>query len=212
MKKILIRIISAFFITGSVFAQGFDVKASGSQTFSFKDDKGRNQATFYSATPLEDINGITSDINGTVTFNVDDFANTLKGEIIISASSIKTGIDMRDGHLKSDGWLNAEKFPNISFNIKSVKNVEKVESNKIKADIVGDFTLHGTTKEKTAKATITYLDESEKTKMRAPGDLLGVTAAFDVKLSEYGVENKLIGEKVAENVEVKITMVGSNAK
>lgn len=48
--------------------------------------------------------------------------------------------------------------------------------------------------------------------MRAPGDLLGVQAKFNVKLSDYGVKNQLVGQKVAENIEVSVNIVGNNAK
>jgi hypothetical protein len=41
---------------------------------------------------------------------------------------------------------------------------------------------------------------------------LGVQSNFNVNLSDYDVENMLIGQKVAEEIEININMVGSNAK
>ncbi|MCA2005138.1 MAG: YceI family protein [Ignavibacterium sp.] len=210
MKKILSSVsIIIILLTTISFAQGFKVKASGEQTFNFADKGGRNQASFFSTTPLEDIRGLSNDVKGTVTFNVNDI-KTLKGKISVSVASIKTAIDLRDEHLRSENWLDAAKYPEITFTIKSIKDVKQLADNKLQAKVVGDFTLKGVTKEITADATLTYLDESEQTKMRAPGDLLGVQASFKVKLSEFGVNNKLVGQKVAENVEVSINMVGSN--
>lgn len=191
----------------SVTAQGFDVKASGEQTFSFKDK--RNQATFYSTTILEDINGLTSDISGEITFNVDDIAS-LKGEIIIQAASLKTGINNRDEHLKGEGWLYTEKYPEIIFQIKEVNDIETVSGNKLKAKITGDFTLRGITNEEVAEVILTYLDESEETQIRAKGDLLGASGTFSIELSRYGIENKIIGKKVSEKIDIKVNMVGSN--
>ena len=169
------------------------------------------RATFFSTTPLEDITGLGNDVNGSVTFNVNDLT-TLKGKVTVSVASIKTGIDLRDEHMRGAGWLNAESFPEISFEIKKVSDIKSVADNKLTAKVTGNFTLHGVTKEVTADATLTYLDESEKTKSRAPGDLLGVQAKFNVKLSDYGVNNKVIGQKVSENIEVSVNVVGSNAK
>ena len=77
--------------------------------------------------------------------------------------------------MRSAGWLNAESFPEVSFEIKKVSGVKSTAGNKLTAKVTGNFTLHGVTKEVVADATLTYLDESEQTKMRAPGDLLGVT-------------------------------------
>lgn len=211
MKKTLSFFTVIMIFTASIFAQGFKVKASDEQTFNFADKNGRNQTSFFSATPLEDITGLANDLKGTVTFIVNDLS-TLKGKLIVSAASIKTGIDMRDEHMRGAGWLNAESFPEISFEIQKVSDIKSVESNKLTAKVTGNFTLHGITKEVVANATLTYLDESETTKMRAPGDLLGVQAKFNVKLSDYGVNNKLVGQKVSENIEVSVNVVGSNAK
>lgn len=211
MKKSISIFAALLLLTVSLTAQGFKVKASGDQTFNLVDKNGRNQATFFSTTPLEDITGLGNDISGTVTFNVNDI-KTLKGKVSVSVASIKTGIDTRDGHMRGAGWLNAEAFPEISFDIKKVSDIKSVADNKLTAKVTGNFTLHGVTKEVTADATLTYLDEGEMTKSRAPGDLLGVQAKFNVKLSDYGVNNKIIGQKVSENIEVSVNVVGSNAK
>jgi len=209
MKKTLSIFAVIMIFTASIFTQGFKVKASGEQTFKFTDNK--NQATFFSTTPFEDITGLTNNVKGSVAFNVSDL-KTLQGKISVSVSSIKTGIEMRDGHLQSAGWLNAESYPDISFEIKKVSDLKSVADNKVTAKVTGNFTLHGVSKEVLADATLTYLDESEQTKMRAPGDLLGVQAKFIVKLSDYGVNNKVVGQKVSENIEVSVNVVGSNAK
>ncbi|MEE9448439.1 MAG: YceI family protein [Ignavibacteriaceae bacterium] len=211
MKIIIKTFIVIVLYVATALAQGFNVKASGEQSFSFVDQYGRNQATFYSETPLEDINGLTNDVKGSVTFNVGD-VSTLTGTISISTASIKTGIDLRDEHLRSADWLDADNYPEITFKIKSVSDVKSVESNKLTAKVIGDFTIHGVTKEVTADATMTYLDESEQTKTKAPGDLLGVKAAFNITLSDYDVEHMILGQKVSDSIEVGVNLVGSNAK
>lgn len=208
--KITLSIFAVLMIfTASIFAQGFKVKASGDKTFTFADNK--NQATFFSTTPLEDITGLSNDVKGSVTFNVGDL-KTLKGKVSVLVSSIKTGIEMRDGHLQSAGWLNSDTYPEITFEIKKISDVKSVADNKLTAKVTGNYTMHGVTKEVIADATLTYLDESEQTKMRAAGDLLGVQAKFNVKLSDFKVDNKLVGQKVSEDIEVNVNVVGSTAK
>ena len=208
--KITLSIFAVLMIfTASIFAQGFKVKASGDKTFTFADNK--NQATFFSTTPLEDITGLSNDVKGSVTFNVGDL-KTLKGKVSVLVASIKTGIEMRDGHLQSAGWLNSDTYPEIIFEIKKVTDVKSVADNKLTAKVTGNYTMHGVTKEGIADATLIYLDESEQTKMRAAGDLLGVQAKFNVKLSDFKVDNKLVGQKVSEDIEVNVNVVGSNAK
>jgi polyisoprenoid-binding protein YceI len=208
---ILKFIIVTLFSVTMAFAQGFKVKATGEQTFSFEDEVGRNQAMFFSSTPLEDVTGLSNDVKGTVTFDVND-VSTLEGSISISAASLKTGIELRDGHLQSADWLDAESYPEIIFVIKNVSDVKSIEDNKLEAKITGDFSAHGVTKEVVADVTMTYLDESEKTKMKMPGDLLGVEAKFSIVLSDYEVDNMVLGAKVSDNIDITVTMVGSNAK
>ncbi|MGD8305218.1 MAG: YceI family protein [Ignavibacteria bacterium] len=210
--KNVVKIFSVILLlTAAHFPQGFKVKATGEQNFSFYDKVGRNQASFFSTTPLEDITGLSNDINGSVTFNVDDIT-TLKGSISISTASIKTGIELRDTHLRSPNWLDADQYPEISFAIKKVNDVTLESDSKINAKVTGDFTTHGITKEIVADVSMTYLDESESTKQRSPGDLLGVEAKFNITLSDFGVENMLLGQKVSEKIEIMVTLVGSNAQ
>ena len=211
MKRTLKFIILTLFVVSITFAQGFKVKATGEQNFSFADKMGRNQAMFFSSTPLEDVTGLSNDVKGAITFDVSD-VSTLKGSISISTASLRTGIELRDGHLQSENWLDAESYPEITFVIKNVSNVKSLEDNKLEAKVVGDFTTHGVTKEVIAEVTMTYLDESEQTKKKAPGDLLGVEAKFSIVLSDYEVENMVLGQKVSDSIEITVTMVGSNAK
>jgi len=211
MKNLLNFVVVVILLVGTISPQGFKVKAKGEQTFSFNDKYGRNQASFYSSTPVEDITGLSNDLGGSASFNVADIT-TLKGSISLSTASLKTGIELRDGHLQGPDWLDAEKYPEISFVIKSVSDVKSLADNKLEAKVKGDFTVHGVTKEIVADVNMTYLDESEQTEKRAPGDLLGVEAKFNIVLSEYNVDNMLMGQKVSDNIKITVTIVGSNAK
>lgn len=210
MKKIAAAVLISLLSVAAAFSQGFDVKAQGNQTFSFKDDQGRNQATFHSVTPLDEVDGLSTDISGKVSFNISNVDSTLKGEITITTQSLKTGIKMRDKDLKESKWLDAEKYPNISYKIKKVTKLEKLAPNKLKVDVIGDFTLHGVTKEVPVEATLTYLDQSQQTLQREPGDLLGVTAKFSITLSKYGVQNMVLGSRVSDHIDIGVNIVGTN--
>jgi polyisoprenoid-binding protein YceI len=210
MKAIIKSLVLTMLFMTAAYAGGFNIESKGEQTFSFKDKVGRNQATFFSTTPLEDITGMSSDVWGTVSFDIEDVENTLKGEVSISTASLKSGIDLRDEHIRGADWLDAEQFPTISFKIKKVAEVEKIEDNKLKTKVLGEFMVRGVTKEVLCEVTIVYLEENEMTKMRAPGDLLGVRANFNIKLADYGVENMALGKKVADEIEINVNIVGSN--
>jgi polyisoprenoid-binding protein YceI len=210
MKAIINSLVLSLLIMTVAFAGGFNIDSKGEQTFSFKDKMGRNQATFFSTTPLEDITGMSSDVWGTVSFDIEDVENTLNGEVLISTASLKSGIDLRDEHIRSADWLDAEQFPTISFNIKKVTGIEKIEDNEIKVKVLGEFTAHGVTKEVESEVTLVYLEENEMTKMKAPGDLLGVRASFNINLADYGVQHMVLGKRVSEEIEINVNIVGSN--
>jgi len=210
MNKVLSFFLTILFISTILSAQGFRVKASGTQTFNFEDKNGRNQASFFSATPLEDVTGTGNAVSGTVTFDVTNFAKSLKGKISVKVASINTGIELRNHHLQSSNWLYAEKYPDVSFEIISVNDVKQPADNKLEFNVKGKFSMHGKTKEVVANADATYLDENDQTRKRALGDLLGVRAKFSINLSDYDVDNALIGNKVAEKIEIGINIVGSN--
>lgn len=60
---------------------------------------------------------------------------------VIKAASIDTGIEGRDKHLRTADFFDVEKFPEITF---QSKRVEKKGKNFL---AIGDFTMHGVTKE-----------------------------------------------------------------
>lgn len=210
MKLILRTLLLVLICFISALPQGFDVKEKGLQTFSFNDAKGRNQATFHSKTPFDEVDGLTSTISGQVSFDVKDVKNTLKGDISLPTESLKTGIAMRDKDLKEPKWLDAEKYSTISFKITKVTEVKKISANKLTVNVLGDFNLHGTSMEIPVEVTMTYLDESAATEAREPGDLLGVTANFSITLSKFNVQNMILGKRVSDNITIGVNIVGTN--
>jgi polyisoprenoid-binding protein YceI len=74
----------------------------------------------------------------------DDTANptTARGRVEIDASSIDTGNEQRDTHLRSADFLEAEKYPAIVFQVKSVTPKGGDEYT-----VVGDLTIKDVTKE-----------------------------------------------------------------
>ena len=209
MKSLMLSFILVIVLVPYLLAQGFDVKAKGNQTFNFKND-GRNQASFHSVTALDEVDGLSTEISGTVSFNVSDVKNTLKGEISIPTASLQTGIKMRDKDLKEPKWLDAERYPTITFKIIKVLDIDSVAKNKMNLKILGDFSLHGVTNQIPVDVTMTYLDESPETETREPGDLLGVSSKFKISLSKYDVKNMILGTRVANVIDIDVNIVASN--
>lgn len=194
-------------------AGDFTVKARGVQTFNFADKAGRNQVIFFSRAPIEDITGTSNGITGTVSFDPAKVAPTIQGAIAVDVKSMTTGIPKRDEHMQGEAWLDAATYPAVSFTLKEVKDTKNIGPNKIAATARGDFSLHGVTRSITVPVMMTYLEESEKTKTRAPGDLLLLQTKFTIALADYQIRGmgSLIGSKIGETIDIDLSIVGSNA-
>ena len=91
---------------------------------------------------ISNVTGRFDLISGSYAFDEEKPANS-SVETEIVASSINTNKKKRDDHLRSDEFLDVEKFPSITFKSKEVKGSGD------DLQIVGDLTIHGVTKEVT---------------------------------------------------------------
>jgi len=205
-------IILLLALQGNFFCQNFNISKVGLQTFYFKDPQNRNQISFTSKAPFENFTGLTTDVWGDISFDPNDVKNTIKGEILISANSIKTGIDMRDEELRDDGWLNAEEYPVISFKLEKVEEIINLDNNKLRLSLIGSFSCNGKTKVIPLDATLTLLTESELTKKRIPGDLLSVVGEFNINLSDYGIRSIFMPNRVSDKIDIAVNIIGTNNK
>jgi polyisoprenoid-binding protein YceI len=149
------------------------------------DKIGKNQFVWASDAPLEKINGTAEGVEGTLTLDPKD-VGTLKGTIATSVTTMKTGIEMRDNHLKGEGWLDAEKYPTITFSADSVADINVV-GNKMFASAVGKFTLYGVSQTMKIPITLLYVEASAATRERGPGDFIMLTADFELALKDFNV-------------------------
>ncbi len=177
------------------------------------------QATFHSDTPVEQIDGYSSTVVGYAVAGPKDApAKLAAGEWHMPVTSVDTGNGMRNGHMASEGWLDAAKHPEIVFKLKEVKDIQNAPSpspgvTAYACTLVGDMTIHGVTKPMSiASAKVSFLPQSAESAKIAQGDLMMVNCKFSLKLSDFEVQNKVIGQKVAENVDLTVALVHSTVK
>ncbi len=181
------------------------------QTFTASGDN-RNQATFESNAPLEDIVGVSNDLNAVAMINPTDLSHAM-GKVSVNLNVLKTGIDLRDEHLRGKMWLNTAKFPNAEFKLKSISGASSLADSKpTSVKLHGTFTVHGVSKEVVANAKLTYFKESAKTKGKMAGNLLKVKANFEIKLGDYGVMiPKMVVGKLDQNIKVSVAFIATDA-
>jgi len=147
---------------------------------------------------ISKIHGEMDAVSGTVT--ADAAAKTLLIDATIQVSSLTTKQDQRDAHVKSADFLDAEKFPTITFKSTSAK-----QTGAETFEIVGDLTMHGVTKPVTLEAEAT--DE-----IASPfgGYKIGVTAKAKLDREDFGVNwNQALetgGVMVGKEISVEIDL------
>jgi len=87
-----------------------------------------------------DPSGEFKGLKGTISFDPTNLKDS-KFEVAIDVATINTGNGMKNGHAKSEKWLDAEKYPLISF---ASKEITKVDSG---FEAKGTLDMHGVQKE-----------------------------------------------------------------
>ena len=97
---------------------------------------------------ISEVEGHFKSFTGTIESTKPDFTDS-KIDFTVDVASINTDNDMRDKHLKSDDFFNAEKFPKMTFKSVSFKKI-----NDKKYELSGDLTIRDVTKR--VKFDVTY--------------------------------------------------------
>ena len=120
-------------------------------------------------------------------------------EVTIQTGSIDTGEPQRDGHLKSDDFLNAEKYPTITF--KSTKIAGSEES----FTMTGDLTIRDVTKTVDLKGEL-----AGRVKDPWGNDRLAYAAEGEINRKDFGASwNQALetgGVVVGDKVKIEIAV------
>jgi polyisoprenoid-binding protein YceI len=91
---------------------------------------------------ISNVTGNFTKVSGTVELNEKDITQS-QISASIDASSVDTRVAPRDADLKSPNFFDVQKYPTIDFKSKRVVNSGG------KVQMIGDLTMHGTTREVT---------------------------------------------------------------
>lgn len=125
---------------------------------------------------LSHVRGKFTDFNVAIVYDDKDISKS-SVNAVIKATSVDTGIERRDAHLRTADFFDVEKNPEITF---KSSRIEK----KGKGFIAhGMFTMRGVAKEIALPFTINGVSRDEKTGKTT----LGVTARTTLNRKDYGV-------------------------
>ena len=118
----------------------------------------------------------------------------------IDVRSIDTGITKRDNHLRSPEFFAVEKYPEITFKSRSVK-----QTGPQAGDILGDLTMHGVTKPITLHVKLlTSPNETNQTRWSVTTDPLK-RRDFNLMFAQAAESVSGISQTVAINIEIEAT-------
>jgi len=140
------------------------------------------------------VRGRFDDVTADLELDDPNDPTTGSGTVTVKAASVNTGSEMRDNHLRSPDFFDAEKYPDIVFRLKSIS-----KSGDDQYKVTGDLTIKGITKEITLdyEHSGTVVDPMGNTKVG--GTLTGTVNRTDWGLVwnvPLGGGGLLVGEKV----------------
>lgn len=177
------------------------------RNFRIRNDGG-SRIQFISDAPLETITGVASHVTGEMSVDPANLSSW-GGNIRVRIAAIRTGIDLRDEHLRSDNWLNAGRWPNAVFEVTRVEGASRLTPNQVtNVRVHGRFTLHGVTRDVVSNARVRYIPlNDELREARINGDVIRAHASFRVRLTDYNISVPLpVRLKVANEIRVNVTL------
>lgn len=151
---------------------------------------------------LSTVRGTFTKVNGEVQYSAADPSKSSLG-VTIDTASVDTRVEMRDNDVRSPHFLDAAKYPTITF---KSKRVEAAGAGKLK--VTGDLTIHGVTKE-------VVLDVDGPTPvMKDPrgNEHMGASATTKINRQDFGMSymSGMIGDDVTIVIDVEMVKPSGN--
>ena len=196
----LITVLSALAVSAQV---------TSAAPVTWKIDPSHTEVGFQVRHFFSKVHGVFHDVDGTIVFDEADPAAT-KIDATVKVSSVDTGNQRRDGHLRSSDFFNADKDSTLSF--KSTK-ISKSGKNTFK--ITGDLTMRGFTKSVVFDAE--FLGSSSVSiEGKSWGSKAGFSATTVVNRKDWGINwNKTLdsgGVMVDDSVTIVLNVEADKAQ
>jgi polyisoprenoid-binding protein YceI len=156
--------------------------------------------SFESKMDVEDIVGTSRSVSGTARLGSNG-----SFDIVVPVESLRTGIEMRDEHLRGEYWLNAAKYPEIRFHGTGIKDLGGGVY-----EVSGKFALHGVEKPLVVKVQVANIPAAKAAAVGMENaNWIRVRASFKVKLSDFGVKvPDMAAAKVSDEWSISLSLFG----
>jgi len=150
---------------------------------------------------VSNVKGHFAKLQGSLILDENNLTNS-KVEATIDAASIETREPQRDAHLRSADFLDAARFPTLTFNSTNV-----IRRGEGELAVEGDLTIHGVTRR------VVFNVEGPTPALKDPwgNTRIGVSATTKINRKEFGLTwnavlesgGIVVGEEVAITLEVE---------
>ena len=146
------------------------------------------------------VKGRFRDVQGTIALDEADHGRS-SVEVEIQTGSVDSGVEQRDGHLKSPDFLDGENNPTIAF-----KSTRVLPIGSDRARVFGDLTIRGTTRPIELDVAYEGLGKNPWGK-----EVVGFSARTEINRKDYGLTwnvaletgGFLVGDQVKIQLEVQ---------
>jgi len=175
MKKIMLSAAAILMISGAASAQKYMTRTG--------------KVTFFSSTPVENIEAINNDAACVI--------DGSKGDVMLQVpiKSFKFEKQLMQEHF-NENYMESNKFPKADFRgkITNLSSVTLSKDGTYQAKVSGKMTIHGVTRDAVANGTINVKD-----------GVATVVSKFFVKATDYGIKiPSVVASKIAEHIEVSV--------
>jgi uncharacterized membrane protein len=178
MKKLIIAIVLLCGVSGSVSAQKYMTRTG--------------KVTFFSSTPVENIEAFNNDVSSVIDSKTGDMA------FIVPIKSFKFEKALMQEHF-NENYMESDKFPKADFKgrITDLSNVDFSKDGNYSVKATGKLTIHGVTREVSIPGTVTV-----------KGNSITANSKFRVKTADYGIKiPSMVANKIADQIEVTVNTI-----
>jgi polyisoprenoid-binding protein YceI len=193
----------------ALLATSFPIAASGAgkATFDFKDPKNLNSIVLVLDSPLEPMVAMATGVSGSLEFDPANPGRTT-GKIVIDARSVQFPNPGITATAQGPDGFDVQRFPTIEFALREVRSVRTVAPSVFVAKVIGELSCRGVTRRMNVEVTTTYLPGKAPERHRSGTDLVVLRSTFKLRRRDFGIKPRHGDEALAEEVEVRIGIVG----
>lgn len=201
------KLFLLFFFFAVSFSPAYAVR------FDFRDALRRNSVDIVMEGPLERTVAISHFVSGWVELNPEAVSQGIRGELEVDMRTFETGMELKNIFLRDKIFDTAQFSTAQATFVKTVSfsSGRLVDGQAVSAKVEAQFRLKNITKNVILPLKLTYYKESDFSQLRLPGNLLLVTAAFELDLSTFGITlPEAIKTATHKTVQINGNFVGSD--